>query len=150
GGDPFGCLIAVGATIALGLVARGPSEAVGLGRAVLVAGGLALVLAAVQLLPAAAAAPGSARAYGYSFEAATRFSLWPPELVGLVIPCAFGLPQDDAVFLFQSVAPDFSRAWFNAVYVGPIAFALAVAGAARARRDPLARAGLVLVAVFLP
>lgn len=150
GGDPFGCVLASAASLLVAAVSGGRSAVFGVARALPLAGAIALALSAAQLLPAAAAARDLARSGGYTFEEATRASLWPAELVGTLAPCVLGLPSDPPGFLLQAIAPGNEAPWHRALYLGPVAVALAVAGAARARRDPVARAGLALLVVFLP
>lgn len=140
GGDPMGCVVAGLAALALG----------GDAATVAKAAPLTALLAAAQLLPALTALGGAAdtsRAEGFDYAMAMRWSLWPPELLGLVVPFFFGsLANPDSMWIF-AVAPEQERAWAEALYVGPIAFVLAGAGALRRGRPRTV--GLVLLAFLL-
>jgi hypothetical protein len=108
------------------------------------------LLAAVQFLPAAAVFDETARAQGFTLEASQRWSVWPPELAGLVVPFAFGAHLVPSSLWINAVYPGEERAWAEAYYVGPVVLALAGAGLARVRTSALARGGLALLLLFLP
>jgi hypothetical protein len=131
-GDPFGCVIAAVATLAVR-----PSRAIAKGAF------LALLLGAAQLAPALAVLDEGQRTEGYGFEHAMTWSLWPPELGGLVVPFLFGARAHLETIWITLVTPDQRDGWYEALYVGPVAFALAIAGIQR--RTPLGRAGLLLL-----
>jgi hypothetical protein len=135
-GDPFGCVIA-----ALASLAVRPSLAIAKGA------GLAVLLGAAQLLPSLAVLDETARAGGYLFDYATQRSLWPPELAGLVVPFLFGTRVQPQSLWAALAFPGLS--WYETVYVGPIAFALAVAGAVKGN-GPARRAGLLLLIFIIP
>jgi hypothetical protein len=147
-GDPLGCVVALLSAFALVLATGGAGPTARLLPNLLLAGILTGLLGAVQLLPAARAAAESARTGGYTYDFATRWSLWPPELVGLTVPFAFGSEGDPSSLWW--IGPGDLRSWAETCYVGPVVVALALAGLTRVRRDRLARAGLVLALVFLP
>ncbi len=136
-GDPFGCVIAAAASLAVR-----PSLAVAKGAA------LALLLGAAQLLPSLAVLDEGARSGGYLFDYATQRSLWPPELAGLIVPFLFGARTQPASLWASLAFPD-GLSWYETVYVGPIALALAVAGAAKGK-GPARRAGLLLLIFIIP
>lgn len=159
GGDPLGCAWAGVAGLAVALVAGDRPLAqrsrAALG-AVLGAALLTAVLGAAQLVPAALATTESVRAGGMTYEGATQFSLWPPELVGLLVPFAFGA-QAAPETAWLEAARHGHRAWSEVLYVGPIALGLAALAffprgksARRPLGDPLVRAGLVVLLLFLP
>ena len=131
-GDPFGCVIAAAASLAIR-----PSRAIAKGAV------LALLLGAVQLVPALAVLDEGQRREGYSFEHAMTWSLWPPELGGLVVPFLFGARAHLETIWVTLATPDHRDGWYEALYMGPVAFALALAGARR--KTPLGRAGLLLL-----
>jgi hypothetical protein len=147
-GDPLGCVLAAFAGGVVVATSRGVRSlapfALRLGAVGLASG----LLGAAQLFPALLAAAGSDRAAGLSFEEATRFSVWPPELAGLAVPFLFGA-HGDGTSWYAAFSPGHDRAWLETCYVGPIALALAASGAGRLRKDPLARCGLALLATFL-
>ncbi|MEZ0230025.1 MAG: hypothetical protein ACAI25_15480, partial [Planctomycetota bacterium] len=135
GGDPMGCAVAALACLALG----GEAPALTVAKAA----PLAMLIGAAQLLPALGVLGDTSRTEGFTYELAMRFSLWPPELVGLVVPFLFGsLANPESLWIF-AVSPDAERAWAEALYVGPVAFALAAAGVVRAGRAR--NVGLVLL-----
>jgi hypothetical protein len=147
-GDPQGALAVAAAAVVLGLAARGPLAAGKVALAVGVAAVLAVLLAAIQLLPAALAFGASDRSAGLPFEAATRWSLTPLELVGLALPVAFGTHAVPGSHWFPALSPAHDRAWGESTYLGPIVLALVLAGLSRLRADGRARAGLALALLF--
>jgi hypothetical protein len=146
GGDPLGCVF--GGLIAL---------AVGKPLTLVKAAPLALLLGAAQLGPAIGFFPENSRQGGYEALEAQRFSLWPPELAGFLIPFFFGTHGDPKSLWYDAVLPHFAgvpvefenrRPWFDAIYVGPIALGLAFQGLfARGDRRSW-RLGVVLVSLI--
>lgn len=86
-GEPATLLVAAAATVATAAI-RAPTRPL---RA-LAAGGTAILLAAVQILPALARLAGSARAGGLAWEQAARWSMSPLRLAELVLPRLLGDP----------------------------------------------------------
>lgn len=148
-GDPQGT--AVAALVGLGLAfAHGGRRELGRASlAVAAAGALAVLLALVQLAPALAAFSSSERSGGIPFEAATRWSLAPRELVGLALPLAFGTHAQPGSLFYAAVSETHERAWCESLYLGPVVLALALAGASRLDRCARARSGLGIALVFL-
>lgn len=93
------------------------------------AGVVGVGLAAVALFPALELTSHSLRA-SISYSEAVRFSLPPKALVGLVAPWVYGRGPDN-------FTGDWDRVEIG--YAGALALLLAVYGAWRARRQPLAR-----------
>lgn len=148
-GDPQ---LGVAAALA-GAVAGSATDVKNVGRAVAAAvasGAGALFLGAVQVAPALAAFPELERRDGLTTEIALFWSLHPPELVGLLVPFAFGARSQPPSVWWYALSPDHDRAWVETYYVGPIVLALAAVGLGRLRRSAAARAGAGLVAAFLP
>ncbi len=146
-GDPGGCIIAL-LVAALVATARTRIDAVRSIPWVALAVGFAALLGAAQLFPAAAVADETARWRGLTYDAATRWSFWPPEALGFLVPFTFGDHFHPGSVWIDAVYPDHERAWAETYYVGPIVLALATAGLARVRESALTRAGLALVLVF--
>ncbi|HZU97085.1 MAG TPA: YfhO family protein [Planctomycetota bacterium] len=147
GGDPLGCVF--GGVVAL---------AAGRPLTLVKAAPLAILLGAAQLGPAVGFFPENSRQGGYEAVEAQRFSLWPPELVGFVVPFFFGTHGDPKSLWYDAVLPHFAgvpvelenrRPWFDAIYVGPIAVALASQGALVPGDRRLKRIAFALLA-FLP
>ena len=148
-GDPQSCLTAAVAALVLGVTLRGAVGAGRAGLAVAAAGGLAALVSAIQLVPAALAFAESERSGGLPYEAATRWSLQPLELLGVAVPFAFGSFAAPGTSWFHLVSNEHQRAWGDSVYLGPIVLALAACGVARLRDERRARAGLALAVLFL-
>jgi hypothetical protein len=165
GGDPLGCAFAgvlgVATALALpsrdGLAARARRAFAALGVAV----ALTAVLGAVQLVPATAGLAETERQEGVTFEAATARSLWPPELAGLLVPFLYGAPSAPETAWCELASGEKTPPWAEILYVGPIALGLAAVAfknrgenrapkSPRPIRDPLVRAGLVAIGLFLP
>jgi hypothetical protein len=149
-GDPLGCAFAAVAGLALVTAGGGWRAGARLVERLVVVAAFTALLGAAQLLPAIHAVRESARILGVSYDVSARWSLWPPELLGLAVPFVFGAYRDDPARWFPVVSPESDRAWAEAYYLGPIVLALALAGASRIRKEPLARAGAALVLLFLP
>lgn len=96
-------------------------------------------IAAVALIPAAELTPYSLRA-SMGYEDAARFSLPPRALVGLVAPWVYGRGPD-------RFTGDWDRVEVG--YAGAVALLLAIYGAWRARREPLARFWMAFGALAL-
>ncbi len=109
---------------------RRRAQAVRIAGRLLLIGLIALGLSAAALLPALELTGYTARA-GLSYEQAARYSLPPQALIGLIAPWVYGRGPRD-----------FSGGWdrVEVGYIGALALALAVIGAAQGlrRRDGLA------------
>ncbi|MCL5428667.1 MAG: YfhO family protein [Chloroflexi bacterium] len=85
-----------------------------------VAGLLAFCLSAAQLLPTAEYLVNSQRATQVDFAQASTYSFWPWRLIGLVVPNFFGNPAHGDYW-------GYGNFWEDAIYIGVLPFALAVA-----------------------
>jgi hypothetical protein len=102
--------------------------------------GLGLALSAVQLLPTAELAASAPHGQKGALSYITSFSLLPKHLFGLLSPNPEGTPAFDSYEGEQYY-------WEYVLYIGLIPLALAVIGATRRRRWPLA--GLAAAALVL-
>lgn len=110
----------------------------------------ALVLGAAQVVPTAALFDEHARGKGFTFEAATHWSLSWGELPGLVVPFFLGARGDPPSVWADAVTPDQGRAFLETYCVGPVVLALALVGASRWRTSAAARGGALLGVLLLP
>lgn len=112
------------------------------------AGLLAFALSAIQLLPTAEYLLQSQRASRVAVEAAMAYSFWPWRFLTLVAPNLFGNPA-------QASFIGYGNYWEDAVYVGIIPLALALAALWGAPKKKLSRplliflAGLILISFLL-
>ncbi|MBI3723558.1 hypothetical protein HY251_06345 [bacterium] len=148
-GDPQGCVVAAIGAAAIAVARSGPRGAGRVGLATAIAGALAALVCAAQLVPALAAFGDTQRQAGLTFQEATRWSLWPPELAGFFVPLAFGTEAVPGSRWFAAISPSHERAWGESHYLGPIVLSLIGASLSRAK-EPAVRAGLALLVVFLP
>ena len=120
---------AVGLGAVLTRLREGPRAWLGVAALAALVGLVGGGLAAVALLPAAELTPHTLRA-SISYEEAARYSLPPQALIGLVAPWVIGRGPDH-----------FSGDWerVEVGYAGALTRPLALYGAWRARRAPLAR-----------
>jgi uncharacterized membrane protein YfhO len=98
------------------------------GGLVLIAGGLALALSAIQLLPTAEYLLNSQRASQVESQIALSYSFWPWRFLTLLSPNFFG----------SQVTGDywgFANFWEDAVYIGLLPFLLAVSALFKVARN---------------
>lgn len=97
------------------------------------AGILAGLIAAIQLVPTAEYLAVSQRAGEYGFESAMAYSMWPWRLLTFVTPDLFGNPGEGSYWGFGAY-------WEDAVYLGLIPLLLAIRSASsvfsKKRSDP--------------
>lgn len=128
--EPAGLGLLLGAGLALPFGARRAA-------AVTLAAGLACcALAAPGLVPLLGVLEQTERAQGYPWEVATRWSLHPAELPGLLVPRLAG-PGG----LSASALGMLERPWYGSLYLGAIPLALAGLGLARGLAGPGSGAG---------
>jgi len=98
----------------------------------LLAGGLALLLAAPQLLPTLGLLPESARAGGLPLDEASHWALHPGRLAELLVPGLFGDPADNpgylGFFLDSEGEAVMRPPWMITPYLGALTLLLAVPG----------------------
>lgn len=115
----------------------------------LIAGGLALLLAAPQVLPTFELTQRSPRAKGVSFAEATGYQLPLNHLLTLVFPRAFRFSE---TVRYETATPDAINLWETYLYIGLIPLGLALLGlvSQKGRRRPLRTAWtIILVTSFL-
>lgn len=154
-GDPQGPIVGFFAGATCVLCVHGPTRAAGAGIArFALAGAVALLLAGAQVLPALAVWDEGARRDGIAWEEASRWSLWPPELLELAVPFLFGEHADatgNARSIWMNAAyPGHEQLFYETTYLSVVTLACAAAGATSLRRSAVARSGLALGAAFLP
>jgi hypothetical protein len=110
---------------------------------------LAFCLAAAQLLPTLEYLGNSQRAAAVDPEAGLTYSLWPWRLLGWVAPGLFGHPAFDRFW-------GYANYWEDALYVGTLAFVLALMESVQALRGKSRTSGrsrlligIVLVSLLL-
>jgi hypothetical protein len=106
------------------------------------AGLLALVLSAVQLLPTAENLLQSQRATQVELGAAMAYSFWPWRFIGLWAPNFFGNPANGNYF-------GYGNYWEDAIYVGLLPLALALAAFWGARKRNSARPLVTFLGVLI-
>lgn len=87
--------------------------------------GLAVGLAAVQLLPTAEYLLQSQRSSAVEYELAMTYSFWPWRLLTLLSPDLYGSPVSGDYW-------GYANYWEDAIYIGLLPFLLALAGCVRA------------------
>ncbi|MEW5872612.1 MAG: YfhO family protein [Chloroflexota bacterium] len=87
--------------------------------------GLAVGLAAVQLLPTAEYLLQSQRSSAVEYELAMTYSFWPWRLLTLLTPDLYGTPVRGDYW-------GYANYWEDAIYIGLLPFLLALAGCIRA------------------
>lgn len=103
---------------------------VGAGRALgalALAAGMALALAAVQLVPTVEYLIHSARSSGLEEAYALSYSMWPWRILGLLLPGLFGSPVQHDYW-------GYANFWEDALYIGVIPFLLSVVAIVRGMR----------------
>lgn len=113
------------------------------GATVLLALGVGLGLAAVQLVPTMELAKRSVRSGGLPYTIMTQMSLPPRMLLSLVAPGFFGSPADDSAWAVSDGYP-----WEFALYPGLLIVGLAIVGL-RPLHDRRTLPSLVITAVGL-
>lgn len=142
------CLVGTGlyalARLAAGEVPR-PARSLALLAA---AGGLALLLAAVQLVPTAELVGLSLRGRPFTWEAATAYPFRPADLVRFVHPFAGGNPADGTLPVERLA--ETGVFWESHPYLGLVPLALALAAPwLRRDRKTAALAGAALLCLLL-
>ena len=119
---------------------RGAEMAVWIGAGL----GLAFCIAAAQLIPTAEYLALSSRSEAVDLEAGLTYSLWPWRLLGWLVPGLFGHPAIGGFW-------GYANYWEDALYVGTLAFVLALFEAVRALRgsSPTKALSRFLIGVFL-
>lgn len=107
------------------------------------AGGVAFLVAAVQLLPTLEYLGVSDRSSTVDQQLAMTYSFWPWRLAGLVAPDLYGNPRDGNYW-------GYGNYWEDAIYIGVLPAVLACAAILRKRGRParwflLAAAGVALL-----
>jgi hypothetical protein len=143
GGEPVTAALVVPAMAAAG-IARWKWRG-GLARCLAV-GALGTLVAAPQVVATARVLPFSQRALeGVSPALAVAQSLHPARLLELLLPLPWGWPHDFGRLGFWATSVTPFEPYVYSLHVGALGFALALAGAARARLwSALAAAGLAL------
>ena len=103
---------------------------------------LAVLLAAIQLVPTAEYLWQSSRHSGLAAEAALTYSFWPWRALGVLMPDLFGSPASGDYW-------GYGNYWEDAIYVGVLPFVLAVIAGVRSLigRGELRRLGRLLLGI---
>ena len=142
GGDPQTAFLAA---VLCGAAALAPAVGVSRRRSLAslsVIGALALLLAAVQLLPALSGF-SEIGMYARDFKEGQRWSLEPLRLLDLVVPQPFAAPAAPAPVALFGLS-EFQSLWADSLFVGAPVLALAWAGL---RRSPRRREAWLLFAL---